>query len=151
MLLGRHPDVMRRLREEHDRAFDQDLATTLNMISQFPTNVKELGYTTAVLKETLRLFPVGFSVRVAPDNMQVTGAIFCFHHLTDQCRTEFSYKGKPYDVFDQMIIQLSQASHYDPEQFSDPNTFLPARFLDSRSRRDIASLGDLSNAGHVLA
>jgi len=59
---------MNRLREEHDRIFDPDLATTADLIRQYPSRTNELEYTTAVIKETLRMFPIGSGLRQNPDD-----------------------------------------------------------------------------------
>jgi cytochrome P450 len=65
MLLSKNPDVVQKLREEHDEVFGSDLQQTLAIINETPYKTNELEYTTAVIKETLRLFPVGFGVRQA--------------------------------------------------------------------------------------
>jgi cytochrome P450 len=63
MLLSKSPEVLAKLREEHSRVFDVSSATTIDILQRCPQKLDELGYTTAVIKETLRLFPVGFGVR----------------------------------------------------------------------------------------
>jgi cytochrome P450 len=64
-MLSFHPNVMAKLRREHDQAFDADLVKTQNILRTTPHKTTELVYTTAVIKETLRLFPAGFSARKA--------------------------------------------------------------------------------------
>lgn len=66
MLLSKSPGVAQKMREEHDRVFGKDLETTLETLKESPMKLNELEYTTAVLKEALRLFPVGFGVKEAP-------------------------------------------------------------------------------------
>jgi cytochrome P450 len=63
MLLSKSPEVLAKLREEHSRVFDVSSATTIGILQRCPQKLDELEYTTAVIKETLRLFPVGFGVR----------------------------------------------------------------------------------------
>lgn len=65
-LLSKHPEVMKRLREEHDRIFGPDISTTAETIRQYPYKINELDYTTAVLKETLRFFPIGSATKENP-------------------------------------------------------------------------------------
>ena len=67
MLLSKHPDVLQKVRAEHDRVFDKDFDHTLELLQDAPHKISELEYTGAVIKETLRLFPVGFGVRQAED------------------------------------------------------------------------------------
>jgi cytochrome P450 len=63
MLLSKSPEVLAKLREEHSRVFDVSSATTIGILQRCPQKLDELEYTTAVIKETLRSFPVGFGVR----------------------------------------------------------------------------------------
>ncbi|KAI2616233.1 cytochrome P450 [Hypoxylon sp. NC1633] len=65
MLLSKHPDAVRTLRKEHDAN-----------LREFPTKLKELEYTGAVIKETLRLFPVGFGYPV--DDLVI---VPCWHTM----------------------------------------------------------------------
>lgn len=63
MLLSKAPDVLTKLREEHTRVFSADFDETIEMLRESPSKLNDLTYTTAVIQETLRLFPVGFSPR----------------------------------------------------------------------------------------
>jgi cytochrome P450 len=65
MLLSKHPEAVQKLREEHNRVFHANFAETIDILLDSPQKTSELEYTTAVIKETLRLFPVGFGVRKA--------------------------------------------------------------------------------------
>lgn len=69
MLLSTHLEVLRKLREEHDRAFDSDFERTFELLQENPSLIKSLHYTTTVIHETLRLFPIGMTARQAPPNL----------------------------------------------------------------------------------
>jgi cytochrome P450 len=67
MLLSKSPTVLAKLREEHTRVFHSSFDATLEMVEAKPSKLDELDYTTAVIRETLRLFPIGFGVRLAAE------------------------------------------------------------------------------------
>lgn len=119
MLLSLHPDVMQRLREEHDRVFGRDLATTLDLLHTTPSKTNELEYTSAIIKETLRLFPVGFNLREAPEGRT----------------TLETNNGKTYSIADRVIVCCPQTDHYNPAYFPEPTRFIPDRFLESYQPR----------------
>jgi cytochrome P450 len=62
-MLAMHPTVVHSLRTEHDQVFGSDPETIMEILQSTPHKLNELHYTTAVIKETLRLFPVGFNAR----------------------------------------------------------------------------------------
>ena len=65
MLLSKSPKVVEKLREEHAKVFHEEFAKSLDMLRDTPQKLSELEYTAAVIKETLRLFPVGYGPREA--------------------------------------------------------------------------------------
>ena len=69
MLLGAFPEVVKRLREEHDRVFDKDFDKTFQLLKQNPNLITDLDYTAAFIQETLRFFPPGQIIRQAPPDM----------------------------------------------------------------------------------
>ncbi|KAI1409988.1 cytochrome P450 [Hypoxylon sp. FL1857] len=111
MLLSKHPNVVQKLRKEHDRVFGKDLETTLETLKEFPVKLNELEYTTAVLKETLRLFPVGFGVKEAPAGETI------------------SYQGREYPIDNLAIVPCWHTMHYDTRYFPEAGAFRPERFL----------------------
>lgn len=68
MLLSAFPEVLQKLREEHDRVFGKDSDRTLVVLHENPGVMTDLPYTTAVIHETLRLYPIGMTAREAPPN-----------------------------------------------------------------------------------
>jgi cytochrome P450 len=66
MIASKHPEVLRQIREEHDAVFHKSFEDTITMLQNEPQRLSQLNYTTAVIKETLRLFPPGFAIHEAP-------------------------------------------------------------------------------------
>jgi cytochrome P450 len=69
--LSQLPDVVQKMREEHDQVFGPDRHDTQGIYKQIlekPTKLLELKYTTQCLKETLRMYPpAGGSGRMSHD------------------------------------------------------------------------------------
>jgi cytochrome P450 len=64
--IAQDPAVAAELRKEHNSVFPGDVYATLEAIRQNPGKIKELPYTTAVIKESMRLHPPGVSGTTAP-------------------------------------------------------------------------------------
>ncbi|KAK2730739.1 cytochrome p450 [Colletotrichum kahawae] len=112
MLLGLHPEAMRRMREEHDAVFPAGLHESAAMLRTNPAKTNELEYTTAVIKETMRFYPVGFSTRIAPPELKFLDC-----------------DGRRLPIEGFMLALCQFASHFDPAYFTDPKAFRPERFL----------------------
>jgi len=56
-LLSKHASTLARLRQEHDSVFTADTRRAASFISSTPHLLNQLPFTTAVIKESLRLFP----------------------------------------------------------------------------------------------
>ena len=83
------------------------------MLSEDPYKLNQLDYTTGVIKEALRIFPVGFGVRVAPPGATLT------------------YNGTQYPIDnDQCVVALAHHAHYNEDFFPKPTEFKPERFRD---------------------
>ncbi|KAK0716227.1 cytochrome P450 [Lasiosphaeris hirsuta] len=114
MLLSVFPEALQKLREEHDRVFPSDIDGTLRVLRSDPSITKDLAYTTAVIQEALRMFPIGMVVRAPPPGM-----------------TSFKLNGKTYPVKPNHYFGvMAYSMHYDPDVFESPASFRPERFLD---------------------
>ncbi|KAI1327437.1 cytochrome P450 [Xylariaceae sp. FL0255] len=114
LLLSKHPEVLSKLRSEHDKVFGTDLSTEqyVQVIEGDPTIMNQIPYTLAVIKEVLRLFPPAGSMRDgSPD--------FFF---TDEERQR-------YPTENCHIWTLSLAMHHHPSVFVKLEGFIPERWL----------------------
>ncbi|TDZ40133.1 putative sterigmatocystin biosynthesis P450 monooxygenase stcS [Colletotrichum trifolii] len=118
MFLSLYPDVVARLREEHDAHFSPDLDTTVQLLVTNPAATNDLAFTTAVIKETLRFFPIGFTIRQAPPGVT---------HLT--------WNGRRWPVKNLMVVPRAHSTHMDPGVWGqDSKSFRPDRFLGDEAR-----------------
>lgn len=97
MLLSAHPEVVRKLREEHDRAFTPGIEATFEMLKSNPYRLNDLVYTTNVIKEILRFYPIGNTARRG------------FGSLT--------YNGREYTTEGFVICPVQFTMHMDPKVF----------------------------------
>jgi len=106
VLLGRHPEVERRLREEMDSVLGQALPTAADL--------PRLPYARAVILESMRLYPPAWAIgREALEDLTVAGL-----HIP---------KGS-------QLWMLQWINHRDPRYFPDPLQFKPERWLDGLER-----------------
>ena len=115
MLLSKNADVLQQLREEYARVFAPSFAETISILRDSPQKLADLAYTAAVIKETLRLFPVGFNPRQASSQ-----------------DSTITYNGKTYPIgHDVMVVNSAHVVHYNPEYYEDPDVFRPERWLET--------------------
>lgn len=68
--LTQHPEVLRKLKQEHDQVFGPDRGNTKAIHAQIlenPAKLSELKYTLQCIKEILRLYPPGSTARMCQD------------------------------------------------------------------------------------
>lgn len=136
MLLAKTPEVVQKLREEHTRVFDKDFKETMGLVLESPAKLEELEYTAAVIKETLRLFPVGFGVREAEAGQVINHECFTMHMLTHYDRVKVNFNGQSYPIDNGLCVALNaHAVQYDPENFADPAEFKPERWIEEEIPR----------------
>ena len=71
-LLYTSPRALSRIRHEHDQVFGTDPSALASLLKAKPHLVNNLPYTTAVVKEALRLFPPGGCSRAGQPNVTLT-------------------------------------------------------------------------------
>lgn len=111
--LWKHPATLASLRAEHDAILGSDPAKAAAYITASPQLLNKLPYTSAVIKETLRLFPPVGSVRKGRQDF------FLIHP-----ETGIRY---PTDGF--MLFSCSMAEHRNAAFWPRPDDFVPERWL----------------------
>ncbi|UPX11375.1 uncharacterized protein EKO05_0001981 [Ascochyta rabiei] len=111
MLLSTHPDIIRKLREEHDRVnFAPNIDVSYNILCSEPHKLNSLVYTTNVIKETLHLCPIGSTAR------------------KEQSEGYLLYDGRQWSTKGCMILPMHHTMHMDPDIFPNPKAFDPERY-----------------------
>ena len=111
-LLSTNEDILRRIRNEHTKIFGSELAERIRRLEEEPHLLNQLPYSVAVLKETMRLFPVGSSLRGGEPGFYVR---------------DVDGRSFPTDGF--LVWAVSQPLHRDPSYWPQPDKFLPDRWL----------------------
>ncbi|KAK7992843.1 cytochrome P450 [Apiospora saccharicola] len=107
-----HPEVLRKMRAEHDHVFGRNVDSAMEAIGANPAILNSLPYTTAVVKETMRLFPAANGIRHGHRDLV----------LRDGRGNEFPTEGCS-------VQMLHYAIQRDPKTWARPLEFLPERFL----------------------
>jgi len=71
-LLFTHSDILVRVRSEHDAVFGSNPSAASSILEENPNTVNSLPYTSAVIKETLRLFPPASASRRGKPSVSIT-------------------------------------------------------------------------------
>ncbi|KAF2662799.1 cytochrome P450 3A30 [Lophiostoma macrostomum CBS 122681] len=119
MLLSKQPEVVSKLRAEHSAVFCPGIQETYAMLQEkdHVNKLSELEYTDYVIKETLRLYPIGHTARAEDD----TGFLM--------------YDGRPHSTKGLMICPVQHTMHYDSKIFPNASRFDPDRFARDESPR----------------
>ena len=110
-LLATHPQAMERARAEHDQVFGYDLTQTSDYITTNPHALNQLPFTTAVIKEALRLFTPSTSLRDGEPGFSI------------------SVEGHQYPTEGFAVWSQHPALHREPLYWPQPDEFIPERWL----------------------
>ena len=113
-LLSTYGSVLARVREEHNAVFGSDINQRNTKLIHDPFLLNRLPFTLAVIKESLRLFPVVSSTRGGEPGFRITDT-----------------EGRSFPTEGYLIWSISQALHRDPAYWVQPDTFLSERWLVS--------------------
>ena len=106
------PAVLARVRAEHDTILGLDAFKVAPLIASNPFLLNQLPFTTAVIKETLRLYPAVSSTRAGEPNFYVADDI-----------------GRQYPTDGFLVRANPQTIHRDPAYWHRPDDFVPERWL----------------------
>ncbi|TVY68949.1 putative sterigmatocystin biosynthesis P450 monooxygenase [Lachnellula suecica] len=129
LLLSRNPEAMAKLRAEHDEVLGLDKTKAAAVLIDNPALLNSLPYTLAVIKETLRLFPVVSSPRMGQPGFLLVDSK-SRHFPTDGCLVWANHHGL----------------HNNPLWWPHVTEFLPERFLVSDEDELDVDLRPLKNA-----
>lgn len=96
---------------QHDTVFTKGIDATYEMLCREPYRLNQLEYTTNVIKEVLRFYPVGNTARAS--------------HPAEPF---LEYKGERYSTKDKMVCPVQMSMHMNPDIFTNPLVFDPDRF-----------------------
>ena len=111
-LLSKNQKALSRICSEHDAVYGKDRSSISSRLTQEPQLANDLPYTTAVIKETLRLFPPASASRQGSPGVDVVDDIGRI------CPTNGA------------VVWISHAMmHRAPKYWINPDDFLPERWL----------------------
>ncbi|KAF1972888.1 cytochrome P450 [Bimuria novae-zelandiae CBS 107.79] len=119
LLLSRNPQAMAKIRAEHDAVLGSDRDKAAAALSENPALLNRLTYTLAVIKETLRLFPVVSAARGGLKDFVLTDA-----------------QGQRFPTEDCLVWAVHHGIHNNPLWWPRVDEFVPERFLPDEERAE---------------
>lgn len=110
-MLHKYPSTLSRLQEEHSRVFGS-ISETAIRLRDSPTLLNQLTYTTAVIKETMRLYPPAGGLREGSPEVTLTAP-----------------NGMQFPTSGCLITIIHHAIHYKTCVWPRARDFLPERWL----------------------
>lgn len=107
-----NPSKLAAIRAEHDAVLGPDASEAASRIAAEPALLNQMPYTLAVVKETLRLWPVVGTVRIGSKGFFLKSP-----------ETGIQYPAEGF-----MLFGVSAAAHRNPNFWPEPDSFIPERF-----------------------
>ncbi|KAJ5658226.1 uncharacterized protein N7484_001875 [Penicillium longicatenatum] len=111
-ILSKNQDILAKVREEHNAVFGEDISTTAEQLKQSPELINRIPFTTAVIKEVLRLYPPASALREGQPGVE----------LQDKNGTKYPTEGF-------LLWILHGSIQRNPNYWPEPHTFIPDRWL----------------------
>lgn len=111
-MLQKHPESLRRLREELDSVFGPDISATCDLLKEKPHLLSQCNFLLAVTKETLRLFPPTATARFG---------LLDFYIIDSD--------GKRLPTENCLVVANHHGIHHNPRFWPRVEDFLPERWL----------------------
>ncbi|KAH7558362.1 hypothetical protein BM1_05634 [Bipolaris maydis] len=111
-MMSKHPEVLSKVREELDQVFGKGTDSAARVLKEHPEEINKLTYTTAVIKETLRLYPPASGMRGGLPGV----------FLRDK-------NGNKYPTEGINIWIVHGAVQRNPNYWPEPHKFIPDRWL----------------------
>jgi cytochrome P450 len=111
-LLAKYPDVLARVRAEHEAVLGPDHSEAASRLTETPQVLNQLPYIVAAIKEALRLYPVVAALRVGEPGFSLVaedGRVF----PTDNC----------------VVLGDHYGVHHNPSVWPDVEKYIPERWL----------------------
>ncbi|KAL0939511.1 cytochrome p450 [Colletotrichum truncatum] len=106
------PEILAKIRAEHDEVFGVDVASTPSKIVENPSLLNSLPYTNACIKESLRLFPPAGGIRQGSPDLVLKDA-----------------QGNEYPTDGIAVTMLHWSIGRNPKSWVRPDEFIPERWL----------------------
>ncbi|TVY80289.1 putative sterigmatocystin biosynthesis P450 monooxygenase [Lachnellula suecica] len=116
-LLSKHSNVLNLVQQELDTVFTADRSKISQLISKNRHLLNSIPYITAVIKESLRLFPTVSSTRDREQDFFVTDA-----------------RGRQFPTEGFLVWVNPHAVHHSPKLWDQPDEFVPERWLGERRK-----------------
>ncbi|KAJ4347928.1 uncharacterized protein N0V89_009300 [Didymosphaeria variabile] len=110
-LLSKHPEVLQKVREEHDAVLGP-VSNVPSLLASKPQLLNQLTYTLAAIKEALRIYPTVSTIRSGQRDL----------HLV-------SPNGHSFPTESCMIWGDHYSNHHNPHVWNRPEDYLPERWL----------------------
>ncbi|EQB53508.1 hypothetical protein CGLO_06756 [Colletotrichum gloeosporioides Cg-14] len=124
-LLSKHPEVLARVRAEHDDVLGPDISAAPKLIAANPKLLNLLPYTTAVIKESLRFYPPGATSRYGNPDFHI---VIESPNLGGKSDVAGGTLALPTDKI--VCMAIHHGIHHNPRYWERPHEFIPERFLE---------------------